>query len=117
MRLAICGTLLLICWIVTGCSETYDGPIVGRWASVSEADAVDSYAREYEFSPDGDITITLSHPILGDTSFVASYEMKWDSVLTIKDERETDQVIATIVNDTLAFRSAEGTVKYHTRLE
>ena len=110
--------VLLFCFLIqlAGCADEEVGPIVGRWESVPDSNETLGYRHVYDFASNGDLTITLQHPILSDTSFQASYELQWDSVLTITDGFETDQVIATIVNDTLVFRSVEGTTRRHVRI-
>lgn len=115
LRLSLLLLVASTSWL--GCSNEPPGPIVGTWQNVPTEEDTSGYSRFYDFSQDGELAITIAHPLIGDTTYDATYEMQWDSVLTISGANETDQVIATISEDTLIFRSVDGATQRHIRAQ
>lgn len=101
--------LTLLGLFVVGCAAEPPGPLVGTWHSVPADSALATLERQYTFSADGTLAIELGRPEpLADTAFAATYTIEHDTLLTLADERGSEQFIAHVRGDTLVLRDAEG---------
>lgn len=102
-----CYTLALLGLVFGGCGADPPGAFVGSWRD--EPTDTAAFSRQFTFAPDGHLEIALDRPApLADTSFIATYEIERDSVLTVADVRGSEQFIAFVNGDTLVLRDAEG---------
>lgn len=97
---------LLLGGILGGCEAAPPSPLVGTWRDVP---ADSAFARQYTFSDDGTLWITMRRPApLADTTYTATYAVERDSVLTLADAQGSEQFIAHVRGDTLILRDADG---------
>ena len=102
--------LLLVAF--AGCEDAPGSPLVGTWRDARWADTVDVFRRQYTFDDDGTLTIRMRRPPASDTLFHATYTHENDSLLTLADERGSEQFVARVRGDTLVLRTPEMTAWY-----
>jgi hypothetical protein len=105
-------TVPLLLAALAGCDDAPGSPLVGTWRDARWADTVDVFRRQYTFADDGTLTIRMRRPPASDTLFHATYTLENDSLLTLADERGSEQFIAHVRGDTLALRTPEMTAWY-----
>jgi len=102
--------------MVMGCGHEPPGPLVGTWVDQTTAEMDSSgMSLTYRFDRDGTLAIAWRRPLLSDTVLTADYEVQWDSVLTLSDERGTEQFIAHVLGNTLTLRSEDGIIQRYAR--
>lgn len=116
LRIALATASLLGCAWVAGCGNEPPGPLVGTWKDLSSAEMDSSgMSMTYTFRRDGTLDITWQRPLLPDTVLTADFVVQWDSVLTLSDDRGTEQFIAHVAGDTLTLRSEDGAIQHYAR--
>ena len=95
-----------------GCADGPDDPLVGTWQDDRWADTVDVFRRQYTFDQDGGLTIRMRRPPASDTLFSARYTVEQDSLLTLADDRGSEQFVARVWGDTLLLRTPEMTTTF-----
>ena len=109
MRLRYRLAALLLIFAVGACTDAERPPLVGTWQDARWADTVDVFRRQYTFGADGSLAIRMRRPPASDTLFSARYTLEDDSLLTLADDRGSEQFIARVLGDTLVLRTPEMT--------
>jgi hypothetical protein len=104
-----CRLAPLLLLSLAACHDAPSSPLVGTWQDARWADTVDVFRRQYAFDDDGGLTIRMRRPPASDTLFSVRYVLERDSLLTLADDRGSEQFVARVRGDTLVLRTPEMT--------
>lgn len=103
------AALFILLGALAACADAPSSPLVGTWRDARWADTVDLFRRQYTFGDDGTLTIRMRRPPASDTVFHATYTLEHDSLLTLADDRGSEQFVARVRGDTLVLSTPEMT--------
>lgn len=91
------------------CADDPRPSLVGTWQEARWADTADVFQRRIAFDAAGEVVFQIHRPSASDTTYLASYTLEHDTLLTIADARGSEQFIARLLGDTLVLRTPEMT--------